>query len=99
VSGLFPAKGRKDSSWLWRHSLSITLLTLLAAQTALALWNGAYVFTHEQPFGKGVEAWSGPFWQWWVWAYNVSLVADTFGVVLIVLLSKWLYEQGSSESE
>ena len=27
-----------------------------------------------------------------------SLVADTFGVLLIVMLSKWLFEQGSAEN-
>lgn len=31
--------------------------------------------------------------------YNVSLVADTNVVILVVLLTKWLYEQGSEESK
>lgn len=81
-----------------RHSLSIVLVVLMTAQTALALWSGAFVFTREQPLGKGIPNWSHEFWGWWIWEYNVSLVADTFGVLLIVLLSKWLYEEGSSES-
>jgi hypothetical protein len=35
---------------------------------------------------------------WWGWEYQVSLVADTYGVILVVLLTKWLYERGSAES-
>ena len=56
------------------------------------------VFSREQPFGEGVPTFGREFWAWWGWEYNVSLVADTFGVLLIVLLSKWLYEEGSAES-
>ena len=48
--------------------------------------------------GDHAKGWPSDFWIWWSWEYNVSLLADTFGVILIVLLTKWLYEQGSEES-
>lgn len=37
----------------------------------------------------GSKGMMGPkdFWIWSSWEYNVSLVADTFGVILIVLQS------------
>lgn len=81
----------------WRdHSLSLVLGAILAAQTVVAVTTGAYVYAREQPLPGDV--WSADWWAWWIWEYNVSLVADTFGVLLIVLLSKWLREVGSAES-
>jgi len=95
---LFPDR-RKDSNWFYRHSLSVVLTALLAIQTAYALWAGHRVWlmdTHTH--GDQAKGWPSDFWIWWSWEYNVSLLADTFGVILIVLLTKWLYEQGSEES-
>lgn len=89
----------EEHPWFKQHSLSIVLATLMVVQTAYAVAAGAYVFNREQPLGEGISAFTAPFWMWWSWEYNVSLVADTFGVLLIVLLSKWLYEQDSAESE
>lgn len=86
------------SPWIKRHSLSLVLVVLLAVQTAHAVAAGAYVWNREHPLGDGLPAWGRDFWVWWSWEYNVSLVADTFGVLLIVILSKFLYEEGSSES-
>ena len=96
MSGLFE---KKPASGVWwrDHSLSLVIAALLLAQTVWALITGAYVFAREQPFGSDVVAWSGGFWIWWSWEYSISLVADTYGVLLIVLLSKWLREVGSSE--
>lgn len=88
----------EDSHWIKRHSLSLVLTALLIVQTAHAIFAGVYVWNREQPLGEGVAALGTEFWVWWSWEYNISLVADTFGVLLIVVLSKWLYEQGSAES-
>ena len=88
----------QEHGWFKRHSLSLVLVTLMTVQTLYAVWAGSYVFSREQPFGDGVPTFGREFWAWWTWEYNVSLVADTFGVLLIVLLSKWLYEEGSAES-
>lgn len=81
-----------------RHSLSLVLGSLLVLQTLHALWAGAYVFEREEPLGPGLATFSREFWMWWGWEYNVSLVADTFGVLLIVMMSKWFYEEHSAES-
>lgn len=97
--GLFRGQRRfQDKGWFGRHSLSIVLWVMMIGQTAFAVWTGAFVFSREQPLGKGIPTFSHEFWAWWAWEFNVSLVADTFGVLLIVLLSKWLYEEGSAES-
>lgn len=97
---LFPP--REPSGVWWRdHSLSLVLGALLVVQTAHAVWAGHHVWLTEQSDhgAKGVSGWPSEFWIWWSWEYNVSLVADTFGVILIVLLTKWFYEEGSEESE
>jgi hypothetical protein len=87
-------------SWWRDHSLSLVLAAMLTVQTAHALWAGHEVWLGEQQdHGSGLTGWPSDFWIWWSWEYNVSLVADTFGVMLIVLLSKWFYEVGSKESK
>lgn len=96
-SGLFEKKA-PTGHWWSDHSLSLVLAAILAAQTILAILTGHYVWVNEAPFGTPAP-WSASFWIWWTWEYNISLVADTFGVLLIVLLSKWLREVGSAESQ
>lgn len=87
--GLFPRR-ESTGNWWRDHSLSLILVVLMVAQTALALWAGRQVYLAEQlPVG---------FWTWWAWEYNVSLVADTFGVLLVVILTKFYRERGSAES-
>lgn len=88
-----------EHHWIKRHSLSIVLAVLLTMQTVYAVVAGVYVWDREQPLGEGLASLGTEFWIWWSWEYNVSLVADTFGVLLIVMLSKWLYESGSAESK
>lgn len=88
---------RREGTFWQRHSLSIVLATILFAQTCLALWAGNHVWVGEQ-ITHGDPLDYREFWIWFVWEYNISLVADTFGVILIVLLSKRLEEEGSAES-
>jgi hypothetical protein len=88
----------KGRGWWADHSLSIVLVVLMVAQTAYAIWSGAIVWAQEDPFQTKDPALTADFWVWWSWEYNVSLVADTFGVLLVVLLTKWLYERDSAES-
>ena len=87
-----------EDGWFKNHSLSITIGIMMILQTAYAVWSGAHVWAKEDPFSLKDPALSTDFWIWWSWEYNVSLVADTFGVLLIVLFSKWFYEKGSAES-
>jgi hypothetical protein len=99
VSGLFPAQ-KPSGNWWRDHSLSIVLIALLAVQTAHAIWAGHVVWISEtRTHGDPAGGWPSDFWIWWSWEYNVSLVADTFGVLLVVLLTKWLNERGSSEGD
>lgn len=97
LSGEAKWQGRQYS-WVARHSLGLVLAVLLIAQTIYAVWSGSIVWANEDPFQAKDPALTADFWVWWSWEYNVSLVADTFGVLLIVMLSKWFYEQGSAES-
>lgn len=91
-------RGASTQGTFWqRHSLSIVLAAILIAQTALAVLAGHHVWGGEQQHaGEPLEA--GEFWIWFFWEYTISLVADTYGVILIVLLSKRLVEKGSAES-
>lgn len=84
-------EGANTTGTFWqKHSLSIVLAALLIVQTLYALWSG-YVVWQADPVSE--------FWIWWSWEYNISIVADTFGVILIVLLSKRLREVGSAEDK
>ena len=85
---------RKEATGVWwrDHSLSLVIGTILAIQTAVSLWTGraewsASADSHTE------------FWRWWLYEYTTSVVADTYGVLLIVLLSKWFVERGSVESK
>lgn len=87
-----------EDPWIKRHSLSLVIAALLAVQTAYAIVSATYVWNREHPLGDGLRAFGRDFWIWWSWEYDISIVADTYGVLLIVVLSKWLYEEGSSEN-
>ena len=98
---LFPEHRKwqdEEHHWIKQHSLGVTLAVLLAVQTVYAIFVGHWAWIQDgKDHGEKLTGWPGEFWLWWSWEYNISLVADTFGVLLIVLLSKWLYEQGSAE--
>ena len=89
---------RTEGSFWQRHSLSIVLAAILFAQTLFAILAGHHIWVGEQEHaGAPLEA--DEFWIWFFWEYNISIVADTYGVILIVLLSKRLVERGSAESK
>ncbi len=92
-------RGARTSGSFWqRHSLSIVLAAILIAQTVLAILAGRHIWVGDQEHaGEPLDA--GEFWIWFFWEYNISIVADTYGVILIVLLSKRLVEKGSAESK
>ena len=54
--------------------------------------------TQQADHGTPAAGWPLEFWQWWSFEFINSLVADTYGVLLVVVLTKWLYERGSDES-
>lgn len=78
---------------LWHeHSLGIVTLCFFLAMTFYCLWAGHQVWAVEG------EKTNGPFWIWWSWEYNISLVADVFGGLYLIYATKHLREQGSSQS-
>jgi hypothetical protein len=92
----FRGAAREGTFWQ-QHSLSVVLAVILFVQTVAAILAGRHVWVGEQE-AHGLPLQAGEFWIWWFWEYNISLVADTFGVILIVLLSKRLEEAESAES-
>lgn len=84
--------------WVRKHSLGLVLLGFLALFTAATLILGQYEYAAEQT-AHGQPADPAGFWVWWTFEYAMSLVADVFGLVLIVFLTKRLYELGSAESK
>lgn len=95
--GLFPA--RKRTGVWWRdHSLSLVIGAILLVQTGWVLYTGhAEWVSAQQDHSAPAAGWPWEFWQWWSFEFVNSLVADTYGVLLIVLLTKWFYERGSDE--
>jgi hypothetical protein len=85
-------------SWLRHHSLGLTLVAVFAAFTTATLILGWHEYTAEQT-AHGQPPDQAGFWVWWTFEYAMSLVADVFGLVLIVFLTKRLYELGSAESK
>lgn len=101
-SGLFE---KKDATGVWwqDHSLSIVIASILIIQTLFTLWAGHGVWIDDSlDHGAKLSELGGytdpDFVRWWSYEYEQSLVADTYGVLLIVLLSKWFKETGSAES-
>jgi hypothetical protein len=102
MSGLFPSK-QPTGVWYRDHSLSLVIIAILVSQTVFTLWAGHTVWLEDSlDHGAKLTELDGytdmSFLRWWSYEYQQSLVADTYGVLLIVLLSKWLHEVGSAES-
>lgn len=89
---------KNDKSWFKRHSLSIALVTLLIVQAIVVLVTGYPQFASDaQTHGDTVQI--GAFLIWFTYEMFVSVIADTYGALLLVLFAKWFYEEGSPESE
>ena len=97
---LFPsARREKTGDWLKDHSLSLFLAGLLVLQS-IAYWFSELPDWRETQRALGLAANIWPSYTLhFVAEYLVSIVADTYGAVLLVLASKWFFEKGSSESE
>jgi hypothetical protein len=99
---MFPHSATRFSdhrSWVVRHSLSLVLVALLVVQsvvfhvTEVPDWVSEQL-AHGEPTGLWPDYWLHYTAEWFV-----SVLADTYGALLIVLLTKWFYEQGSEESK
>jgi hypothetical protein len=90
-----PAAGERVKPALrrvWRdHSLVIVLTSTLAVMTVYSMLVGYQVWQQDR-------AGNGPFWLWWSWEYNESILADVFGGLVLVYSTKKFREAGSPES-
>lgn len=77
--------------WLRRHSLSLVLGALLASMVGVTLLLGPGQYRAEGIQGVG-------FWRWWVYETALSLEADVWGALVLVVFTKWLWEHRSAEA-
>jgi hypothetical protein len=97
--GVLAGQPRFQGSWVREHSLSLVLAALLVVQslvfhlTELPDWVG-----EQQAHGGSTRLWPA-YWLHYSAEWFVSVLADTYGALLLVLLTKWFFEQGSSESQ
>lgn len=98
---LYPREGRRwadHRSWILRHSLSLVLVVLLVAQSIAFHLTELPDWVQEQRAHGGSTALWPAYWLHYGAEWFVSVLADTYGALLLVLLTKWFYEQGSEES-
>ncbi len=98
-SGILTGEPRFKGSWIRDHSLSLVLTALLVVQslvfhfTELPDWVG-----EQRAHGESTALWPA-YWLHYTAEWFVSVLADTYGALLLVLFTKWFFEQGSAESE
>lgn len=98
-NGIFSGKPRFEGSWIRNHSLSIVLTVILVAQSVAFHFTRLPEWVSEQvAHGEPTALWPA-YWMHYSSEWFVSVLADTYGALLLVLLTKWFYEQGSSESK
>jgi len=97
---LFHGNPKYQSAGFWKkHSLSLALFALFVVQSIIVIVTGYPEWSGEQEALKQpVDIWPG-FVIFYVYEMTVSIVADTYGALLLVLFAKWFYEQGSPESK
>lgn len=89
----------QSENWWVRHSLSLILVAILIAQslafhfTELPSWTG-----EQTAHGETTALWPN-YWLHYSAEWFVSVLADTYGALLLVVLTKWFYEEGSAESD
>lgn len=86
---LFRSKESTGNWWI-DHSLSLVLLAILVVMTAFSMLSGYQTWQAEEL--------QLSFWVWYSYEWLTSTLADAFGVLLIVLLSKWFFERHSNEN-
>jgi len=88
-TGIFGGRPRFHGSWAHEHSLSIVLAALLVVQslvfhfTELPDWVG-----DQQAHGDPTALWPA-YWLHYTAEWFVSVLADTYGALLLVLFTKW----------
>ena len=100
ANGIFTGEPRiKGSSFVRRHSLSLALTALLIVQSVVFHFTELPDWTSEaKAHGEPTALWPD-YWLHYTAEWFVSVLADTYGALILVLFSKWFFEQGSAESE
>lgn len=84
--------------WIRRHSLSVFLGTLLIVQMVGYHFTVLPEWTSEQTAHNESTALWPAYWLHYASESLISLLADTYGAVLLILAAKYFYEEGSPES-
>lgn len=99
ANGILTGEPRFKGSFLRNHSLSIALIALLVMQSVVFHFTELPDWTSDaQAHGGSTALWPA-YWLHYTAEWFVSVLADTYGALLLVLFSKWFFEQGSAESE
>lgn len=98
-NGIFSGSPRFKGNWLREHSLSVALAALLIIQSLAFHFTEVSDWTStQQAHGLATSLWPDYWIHYWS-EWFVSVLADTYGALLLVLFSKWFFEQGSAESK
>ncbi|UMO76364.1 membrane protein [Streptomyces phage Tomas] len=89
---------RREGSFVRRHSLSLALFFVFCAQSIIVWFSGYEDWSSDQQAQHQQVAIWPDYLIHYVYEMAVSLVADTYGALLLVLFAKWFYEKGSPES-
>lgn len=81
--------------WLKEHSLSVALAALFFLQCVFYL-RGAWPEFQQDAKHQAEGATLPDFLVYAFTEMNLSILADTYGALLLVLFSKWFFERGSS---
>ena len=98
ASGIFTGKPRFGGSWLGRHSLSLVLGLILVVQSVAFHFTRLPEWVSDQKVDQQPTTLWPDYWLHYWSEWFVSVLADTYGALLLVLLTKWFYEQGSNEN-
>lgn len=84
--------------WIREHSLGLVFTTMFTAMLVGTLALGPKEWRAERQLDPATPI-NTDFWHWWVFQTDLSLQADVFGGLLLVLLTKHLWERGSAEAK
>lgn len=86
-------------AFIREHSLTLILLLLLAGQLVAYWFQGLSEWRSDQlTHGQSMQIWPDYVTHYMseIW---VSILADTYGALIIVFLTKYFYEKHSAESK
>lgn len=101
-ASFFPARPHRwagHESWWVRHSLSLVLVAILLVQSVAYHLTEVQDWTAEQQVLHQPTVLWPAYWIHYGAEWFVSVLADTYGALLLVVLTKWFYEEGSEEAD